>query len=67
MYFTITSTYYQNNPASLPVLEIADLMEHELTLLQEDYKVLVDVLETLCDGFFMAGFTRDRSWPLEIG
>ena len=67
MYFTITSTYYQHNPGSLPVLDVANIMEHELTLLQDDYKVLVDILETLLDGFFMAGFTRDRSWPLELG
>ena len=67
MYFTITSTYYQHNPTAKPVLDIAELMEHEVTLLQEDYKALVDVLETLCDGFFMAGLTRKRSWPIELG
>ena len=66
MYFSVTTTYYQHMPIT-SIVDIGELLELEVELLERDYKNIIDAVENVCGGFFMANLTRDRSWPLELG
>ena len=59
MYFSITTTYLYHLPGD-SLDKIEDLMKWEVEILDRDQKNIVDAVETVVGGFFMAILTQDQ-------
>ena len=59
MYFSITTTYLHHKPGD-SIDNIEKLMKVEVEQLDRDQKNIVDAVETVVGGFFMAILTQDK-------
>ena len=66
MYFYIKCKFLHHLPSTV-VVDLEKLILNEMILYERDAKFLETAAETITGGFFMAAFTCDRTWNLQLG
>ena len=61
MYFFIKCTYILNLPKTAPAIDIDKFIKHELELLETDFQIAEDSIQTVCFGFFKSLMTINSS------
>ena len=61
MYFFIKCTYILHLPKSAPLIDIEQFLKHELELLENDFKIAEDTIQTVTFGFFRSLLTSNSS------
>ena len=61
MYFFIKCTYILHLPKSAPAIDIEQFIKHELELLETDFQIAEDSIQTVCFGFFKSLMTSNSS------
>ena len=66
MFFYIKTAYFQNLPSTAPPMDLGHKVYHELTMFETDCKAMEDAADAALGFSFLAAFTSDKSWKLQL-
>ena len=66
MYFCIKITYFRNLPSTAPSMDLLPTVQHELALLETDFKTMEDAVDAACGFSLLAALTKEISSKFQL-